>query len=217
MYAQRAEKRTYQQTRADHGVGGSKILPLWAVTAAISLCFLGIVEIMVLVNMVTVGQAWLTTGQAAMLLGTSRQHVVDLCRRGMVPFETVGSHRRLRRADVEAFAGGTLTRDQARGLWLHRAVAGRLALDPDGTLNKARANLEKLQRVHPTGMAARWLGQWQAALDAGTEAVFDVLVSRSPQAVELRQNSPFADVLSEQERQAALAAFRSWWHRERTA
>ncbi|MEA2025318.1 MAG: excisionase family DNA-binding protein, partial [Chloroflexota bacterium] len=47
----------------------------------------------------------LTTGQAAMLLGTTRQHVVDLCSRGVLPFAMVGTHRRVRRDDVLMLAG----------------------------------------------------------------------------------------------------------------
>jgi excisionase family DNA binding protein len=166
---------------------------------------------------IAAGHERLTTGQAAALLGTSRQHVVDLCRRGVLPFETVGTHRRVRREDVEALARGTLTRAATRTLWLHRAVAGRLALDPEGTMRKARSNLERLHRVHPSGMAALWLEQWETVLDDGPETVFEVLTSRSPRAVELRQNSPFAGVLSPKDRQAVLTAFRSCWRRENAA
>jgi len=55
------------------------------------------------------------------------------------------------------------------------------------------------------------------ALDAGTEAVLEVLTSRAPEAVELRQNSPFAGVLSEAERRAVLAAFADRWRSEHAA
>lgn len=72
---------------------------------------------------------YVSTGEAARLLGCSRQHVVDLCGRGVLPFVSVGSHRRVRRADVTGLMSRELTRDQERSLWLHRAVAGRLALD----------------------------------------------------------------------------------------
>ena len=58
-----------------------------------------------------------------MLLRSSRQHVVDMCERGLLPYIKVGSRRRLRRADVEAILRPELTRDQLKALWLHRAVA----------------------------------------------------------------------------------------------
>jgi hypothetical protein len=50
-----------------------------------------------------------------------------------------------------------VTRDRLKALWLHRAVAGRLVADPDGVLSKARANLDRMRRVHRDGMAAMWL------------------------------------------------------------
>ncbi len=159
----------------------------------------------------------LTTGEAAALLGSSRQHVVDLCERGWLPYVRVGSHRRVRRADVEAVLRPELTRDQIRALWLHRAVAGKLVADPGGVLAKARANLLRLRLVHPDGMAAQWLDRWQDVLDEGAESVLQILTSRSPAAIELRQNSPFAGVLPEGERQAVLAAFSAQWRAERVA
>lgn len=153
----------------------------------------------------------LTTGEAAELLGVSRQHVVDLCERGEVPFIRVGSHRRIRRVDIEDLLRPSLTRDQERSLWLHHVVAARLATDPEGTLAKARQNIVKMMQAHPSGTAARWINRWRELLDGGLDVVLDVLSSRSQQAIELRQNSPFAGVLSVDERQATLSAFRSHW------
>lgn len=163
------------------------------------------------------GPELLTTGQAAALLGASRQHVVDLCDRGALPFVRAGRHRRIRRGDVESLLARPLTRDQERALWLHRVVAGRLVLDPDGVLKKARTNLENLRRVHPVGMAARWLSHWQRLLDRGIDSVLETLTSRTPQAIELRQNSPFAGVLTEQERLTALQSFRTHWRQDHAA
>ncbi|BCJ73317.1 transcriptional regulator [Catellatospora sp. IY07-71] len=159
----------------------------------------------------------LTTTEAAALLRSSRQHVVDLCERGVLPFVRVGTHRRLARADVLAMLRPELTRDQLKSLWLHRAVAGRLVADPDAVLDRAAKNLRRLQSVHPDGMAAMWLDRWRQVLEAGVEAVLDVLTSRSRDAAELRQNSPFAGVLPESMRQAVLTAFAEHWRRERTA
>jgi hypothetical protein len=41
---------------------------------------------------------------------------------------------------------------------------------------------------------------WKELLDGPLDRLFDVLVSASPQAVNLRQNSPFAGVLTVRER-----------------
>jgi hypothetical protein len=46
-------------------------------------------------------------------------------------------------------------------------------------------------------MTAHWMDQWQKVLDSGVDAVADVLTSQGPAALELRQNSPFAGVISE--------------------
>ena len=159
----------------------------------------------------------MSTGEVARLLGCSRQHVVDLCARGALPFVSVGSHRRLRRADVTGLTGRELSRDQERSLWLHQVVAGRLALDPYAVLGQARKNLQHLRSVHPSGMAAQWLTEWQKVLDSGEDAVFAALTSRSTHAVELRQNSPFAGVLRAEERTATLEAFRNHWRQAHTA
>jgi len=53
-------------------------------------------------------------------------------------------------------------------------------------------------------------------LDDGPDAVFEALTSRARSAIELRQNSPFAGVLTTKERQAALNSFRTHWKTART-
>jgi excisionase family DNA binding protein len=159
----------------------------------------------------------LTTGETALLLRSSRQHVVDLCDRGVLPYIKVGAHRRIRRADIDAVLRPDLTRDQLKALWLHRAVAGKLVTNPEAVLTKAKANLQLLRRVHPDGVAAAWLARWHVILDSGVEAIVEALTSRVPEAVELRQNSPFAGVLPEAERRSVLGAFAVSWRAERAA
>lgn len=152
----------------------------------------------------------LTTGEAARLLSSSRQHVVDLCNRGDLPFLTVGTHRRVRRSDVEALAERTvrLTRDQRRSLWLAHAIAGKIVADPDGTKEIAARNLTKM-RDKARGRAVSWLDEWQRLLDGPLLTLLDALTGRSPHARELRQNTPFAGVLSDEERATVLDAWRS--------
>lgn len=151
----------------------------------------------------------LTTGEAALLLNTSRQHVVDLCDRGDLPFTTTGTHRRVRRSDLEALRTRTerLTRDQLKSLWLNHAIAGQLVCDPAGVLGIARKNLERLRDTHARGQASRWLDVWSGLLDGPVEGVLEALTSRTPRARELRQNSPFAGVLDPDVRTQVLGAF----------
>jgi hypothetical protein len=111
---------------------------------------------------------------------------------------------------VAATAGRSqLTRDQRRSLWLHRAIAGRVAENPLPCLRTALTNLGTMMAAHPRGHAAAQLRAWQDLLAGPVEAVLDVLCSPSPESVELRQNTPFAGVLTDSERAAVLAAFRS--------
>ncbi len=154
----------------------------------------------------------LTTGQVAKILGTTVRHVVNLCLRGELPYSMVGTHRRIRRLDADALAGraagnagGPMTRDQLRALWLHRAVAGKVAADPEHILAKAEATARRLLARDPAG--APWLRQWLAVISRGPEAVMRSLVSTDPIARELRANSPFAGVLPASERSSILASF----------
>jgi excisionase family DNA binding protein len=152
----------------------------------------------------------LTTGEAAALLNSSRQHVVDLCERGELPFTTVGTHRRIRRVDVEALRSRTerMTRDQRRSLWLAYAIAGQIVADPQRAILLAKRNLEHM-RVSSRGQARRWLDEWERLLDGPIDQVLATLVSPSPKGRELRQNSPFAGLLSDAERGDILDAWRT--------
>ncbi|BEL01938.1 helix-turn-helix domain-containing protein [Actinoplanes sichuanensis] len=164
--------------------------------------------------MVTSDGGLLTTGAVAEILGTSRQQVVNLCERGDLPFVMVGKHRRITRSAVEELLHPRpkLTRDQLKSLWLHQAVAGLLVTDPDAVLSKAAENLDRLMVQHQGTMTEIWLTRWREKLRQGPGAVLKTLTSEDPEAVELRQNSPFAGVLPQAQRQQALKAFtRSGW------
>ena len=148
----------------------------------------------------------LTTQQAARVLGCSRQHVVDLCESGRLPYARIGTHRRLRRTDVEALTSTrTVRREALRSLWLHRAVAGKFVADPPAAIALARRNLVRMLEVEPRTQP--YVEAWVRLLDAGAESVLEAMTSTSMEAIDLRQNTPFAGILSEAERQAILRAF----------
>jgi excisionase family DNA binding protein len=149
----------------------------------------------------------LTTGEAARLLRCSRAYVASLCLRGLLPYVTVGTQRRVRRADVEALIEPVLTREQLETLWLHRAVAGKVVQSPAPLLAAAEINLRRLRRLHSDDPAAPWLDRWEVVLEDGVETVLDVLTSSGEYAAQLRMTSPFAGILSEAERQGVLTAF----------
>ncbi|GAA2165053.1 excisionase family DNA binding protein [Humibacillus xanthopallidus] len=155
------------------------------------------------------GGELLSTGEVAHLLGTSRQHVVNLCDAGLLPYALVGRHRRIRRSDVELARSGSqrLSRDQRRSLWIGTAVAGKLVTDPARVLTQARKNLVQLRTQHRRGQAQRWLDDWEHLLSGPLEAVVEVLTAKTPYAREMRQNSPFANVLTQDERLRVINNF----------
>lgn len=149
----------------------------------------------------------LSTGEAARLLGVSRQHIVDLCNAGDLSFTTTGSHRRVLLSDVDALRAGSrrMTADQRRSLLLAYAVAGQIVLDPERALSIGRANVERM-RSAARGAARIWLQDWSELLDGPVSDLLAVLVGPSQRSREMRQLSPFAGVLDEDQRAAVLTA-----------
>jgi excisionase family DNA binding protein len=145
----------------------------------------------------------LTIGEAAILLRFSRRRVLDLCARGLLPYVSLGSQRRVRRVDVEALIHPVLTRAELEQLWLHQAIAARFTARPQAVIALAEMNLRRLRRLHPDG--PEW-ERWEALLAGESEAVVEALTSPAQYAVRLRSASPFAGVLSERERRAVLDA-----------
>jgi hypothetical protein len=98
-----------------------------------------------------------------------------------------------------------------RSLALHEAVASKLEAQPQ-LLNVARANLQRWIRTNPSAALREW---WQV-LDVTTLPVLLVLLrSNSDEAARLRQSSPFAGLLTMEERQAILNDYesrRAWTH-----
>lgn len=66
-------------------------------------------------------------------------------------------------------------------------------------------------------MTARYLRRWQQVLDGGVHTVVAVLTGSDENSVELRQNSPFAGALTDDERRQVLRSFREHWDREHPA
>lgn len=156
------------------------------------------------------GDELLTTGEAAKILNCTRQHVVDLCDRGDLPFTTVGTHRRISRESIEALKSRTdrLSRDERRSLWLAYVVAGEIATEPERTIAAALAHLDQM-RGSARGQAKKWLDEWERLLNGPVDRVLAALTDRSLRGRELRQNSPFAGALTEEQRRTALEEWRS--------
>jgi excisionase family DNA binding protein len=148
----------------------------------------------------------LAIGEAAILLRFTRQRVLDLCARGLLPYVLVGPQRRVRRADVEALIQPTMTRDQLEQLWLHQAIAAKYVANAPTVIAAAEINLRRLRRLRPDGPEWSWLDRWEVLLTGDAKPLLDALTSPSHYAIQLRSASPFAGVLSEVERRDVLAA-----------
>ncbi|GAB2859791.1 hypothetical protein GCM10022221_69180 [Actinocorallia aurea] len=105
-----------------------------------------------------------------------------------------------------------LSREAERSLWLNRAVVAELESDADRVLGLAHRNLERMRGRAGWGHNP-WFVRWGIVLDSGVDAVIEVLLSRDPEAVELRQNTPFAGVLPQEDRERLLAEFGRYWAR----
>jgi hypothetical protein len=85
--------------------------------------------------------------------------------------------------------------DQA-SLEMARAVADRLRRNPE-LLEIARANLARWSRQNDSvGSLLRCYSEWEHILERPIDQICDLLCSDAEDAQRLRQNSPFAGVLS---------------------
>lgn len=84
---------------------------------------------------------------------------------------------------------------ELQALAYHRAVAERLTEEMLDAARKRLSRWESSGRIDP-----RWASQWTRVLALPLPKVAKAISSDSPRARELRQTSPFAGALSEQER-----------------
>lgn len=153
----------------------------------------------------------LTTGEAAKLLGVSRQHVVDLCTAGDLPFTLVGKHRRVNRSDVELIRTSRtrMNKQDIQSLLLAYVIAGELVVDPEAVLTKARHNLRAMQNAPHSGASRVWIAEWEHLLNGSILNLLGALTATNQRSRELRQNSPFAGVLTADARTKALTLART--------
>lgn len=144
-------------------------------------------------------QAALTQTELAQAGGTSQPTIAAY--EGDRKSPTIGTVRRLAGAvglDAGVAYYPALTREDRRSLELHRAIAVHLRTDPEGVLARARRTLEHM--VERTGGSSQALREWSVLLDRPLEALLPLLTDPSPWARELRHATPFAGVLSAEQR-----------------
>ena len=121
---------------------------------------------------------------------------------------TVNTVRRLAKAagfQAEVAYYPPLTREERRSLYLHRAIAARLADNPERVLALARRSLARMG-ARPR-QATQLLREWDVILDRPLPALLPVLTDPGEWARELRHVTPFAGVLSAVERASVYRAF----------
>ena len=110
-------------------------------------------------------------------------------------------------AGLDAFVqyASPLTREDRRSIALHRAIAARLREDPERVVRQARRNLKAMVAQSPTVLPL--LREWRVLLDRPMEALVPLLTNPDEWARELRHVTPFAGVLSAEERAEIYRAF----------
>ena len=99
-------------------------------------------------------------------------------------------------------------RQDMRSLRMHEAIAEKLRRDPVPVLAKARANLD---RWRDSSTPSRYLGEWERLLNGPADQLLALLLDESEDAIALRHASPFAGVLTPQERWDIYRSFREEW------
>jgi transcriptional regulator with XRE-family HTH domain len=100
-----------------------------------------------------------------------------------------------------------LTRDQARSLALHEAIAAELMAHPETVVISAQRNLVAMRQSNPG--ASRLLDEWDSVLRQAPQRIASQMVDPSEHGRDLRQVTPFAGVLDQRRRAAVYRAFRA--------
>jgi hypothetical protein len=96
---------------------------------------------------------------------------------------------------------------EARSLAMHAVIARKIARDP-GLLEVARSNIERW-RARQNSDELTWLNEWRELLNQPWQNIAALITEPSENAARLRQSSPFAGILTNQERWRIYEAFRA--------
>jgi hypothetical protein len=96
---------------------------------------------------------------------------------------------------------------EARSLAMHAVIARKIARDPT-LLAIAHRNIERWNARWKDGSPA-WLKEWQEMLKQPWQHIAAIITEPSEHGARVRQSSPFAGVLSNEERWRIYEAFRA--------
>ena len=108
--------------------------------------------------------------------------------------------------ELEARFVPKLNRVERRSLAFHRAVADSLQENPEEIIQRARTHLGRLRTLHPH--AAALINRWYAWLDLPPDLLIKQFTDTSELAQNMREVSPFAGILSAEQRKSILARLR---------
>ena len=100
------------------------------------------------------------------------------------------------------------TADEAFKLELDRLIAEHLLADPDSVLSVARRNLTRA-RVERPAQEQGWVAEWEAIIERPLLEIISLLLAVDPESLHLKQTSPFAGVLQQDERVRAMERTRN--------
>lgn len=87
---------------------------------------------------------------------------------------------------------------------LHRLVAEKIAENPAPVLAKAAENLRR-RLLRPRGsQAAGWIQEWEQLMAGDPTELVEAMLRTDERSIDLRQMTPFAGVLSQEERLVAI-------------
>jgi hypothetical protein len=95
---------------------------------------------------------------------------------------------------------------EARSLAMHALIAEKISRDPQ-LLEIPRRNLQRWSRRWDKE-SPRWLEEWRRLLRRPWHEIAGFIAEPSERGARLRQSSPFAGVLTPEERQRVYEAFR---------
>lgn len=87
---------------------------------------------------------------------------------------------------------------------LHRAVAEKVVEDPRPVLDKAMDNLRKMLNRHRDAYSAGWVHEWESLVSGDVKTLVEGMLRPDVRGIDLRQMTPFAGVLTQDERLVAI-------------
>ncbi len=152
-------------------------------------------------------QAGVTQKKLALMAGTSQPTIATYEAGKKSPtLETLERLAKSLGLEVSVSFISPLTREDLRSLAYHQAIIEKLKHEPKAVLAKARQNLAIQSKKHPD--VKKLFDHWKQWLDFPMDDLIHCCLDSSVFARDMRQVTPFAGILSAEERLEILNKFR---------